>query len=323
MHDAYIAQHHLLLALIKDTHVAQALKEASLTENALKTVIQQIRGNRRVESKSAEQGFDALSKHATDLTSLAKEGKLYPVVGRDNEIRQVIRILCRRTKNNPVLIGESGVGKTAIAEGLAIRMARRDVPECLMGHLFSLDTRALMAGAKYKGEYEERVKAVLNEVEKASEDGIGVILVIDELHLIMAGKGAEGGEMDAANLLKPQLSRGKIRVIGTTTPAEYSKYIEKDTAFKKRFTEVIVNEPNMIDTVSILRGIKEKYEIHHGVRILDSAIVQAATLTHRYLTSGRLPDSVLDLVDGCCASVRMTRETAPEAIDQLEHKKLH
>lgn len=322
MHDAYIAQDHLLLALIKEPHVAQALKESSLSENALKTVIQQIRGNRRVESKTAEQGFDALAKYAVDLTSLAEEGKLDPVIGRDNEIRRVIRILCRRTKNNPVLIGEPGVGKTAIAEGLALRMARRDVPASLIGRLFSLDMGALMAGAKYKGEYEERVKSVLNEVEKAADEGVSIILFIDELHLIMAGKGAEGGGMDAANLLKPQLARGKIRVIGATTLAEYSKYIEKDAAFERRFAQVIVNEPNVPDTISILRGIREKYEVHHGVRILDGALVQAATLAHRYLTSRRLPDSAIDLVDECCASVRVTRETAPEAIDQLERKKL-
>ncbi|KAG8814497.1 hypothetical protein FRC17_001106 [Serendipita sp. 399] len=322
MHDSYIAQDHLLLALIKDPTITQALNEASLKEKVLTTVIQQIRGNRRVESKSAEQGFDALAKYATDLTALAEEGKLDPVIGRDNEIRRVIRILCRRTKNNPVLIGEPGVGKTAIAEGLAIRIARRDVPASLMGRLFSLDMGALMAGAKYKGEYEERVKSVLNEVEKASEEGVGVILFIDELHLIMAGKGAEGGGMDAANLLKPSLARGKIRVIGATTLAEYSKYIEKDAAFERRFAQVLVNEPNVPDTISILRGIREKYEVHHGVRILDSSLVAAATLAHRYLTSRRLPDSAIDLVDECCASVRVTRETAPEAIDQLERKKL-
>lgn len=322
MHDSYIAQDHLLLALIKDPTIVQALKEASITEGVIKTVIQQLRGNRRVESKSAEQGFDALSKYATDLTALAEEGKLDPVIGRDNEIRRVIRILCRRTKNNPVLIGEPGTGKTAIAEGLAQRIARRDVPASLMGRLFSLDMGALMAGAKYKGEYEERVKSVLNEVEKASEEGAGVILFIDELHLIMAGKGAEGGGMDAANLLKPQLARGKIRVIGATTLAEYSKYIEKDAAFERRFAQVLVNEPSVPDTISILRGIREKYEVHHGVRILDSALVAAATLAHRYLTSRRLPDSAIDLVDECCASVRVTRETAPEAIDQLERKRL-
>lgn len=253
---------------------------------------------------------------------MAEEGKLDPVIGRDNEIRRVIRILCRRTKNNPVLIGEPGVGKTAIAEGLAIRIAKRDVPASLLGRLFSLDMGALMAGAKYKGEYEERVKSVLNEVEKASEEGVGVILFIDELHLIMAGKGAEGGGMDAANLLKPSLARGKIRVIGATTLAEYSKYIEKDAAFERRFAQVIVHEPNVPDTISILRGIREKYEVHHGVRIMDTALVAAAQLAHRYLTARRLPDSAIDLVDECCASVRVTRETAPEAIDQLERKKL-
>ncbi|KAJ3527722.1 hypothetical protein NM688_g8093 [Phlebia brevispora] len=322
MHDSYIAQDHLLAAVIKDPSIAPILKEAGLTEAALKTSIDQIRGNRRVDSKNAEQGFDALNKYATDLTALASEGKIDPVIGRDNEIRRVVRILCRRTKNNPVLIGEPGVGKTAIVEGLAQRIVNRDVPASLLGRLYSLDMGALMAGAKYKGEYEERIKSVLNEVEKASEEGTGIILFIDELHLIMAGSGSEGGGMDAANLFKPLLARGKLRCIGATTLAEYRKYIEKDAALERRFAQVVVSEPSVTDTISILRGIREKYEVHHGVRILDPALIQAATLAHRYLTSRRLPDAAIDLVDEACASVRVTRETAPEAVDKLQRRKL-
>ncbi|THH11116.1 hypothetical protein EW145_g863 [Phellinidium pouzarii] len=322
MHDSYIAQDHLLLALLKDSSIASIIKEASLTEATLKTAIQQTRGDRRVDSKNAEQGFDALQKYAVDLTALAEEGKIDPVIGRDNEIRRAIRILCRRTKNNPVLIGEPGVGKTAIAEGLAQRIVKRDVPASLFCRLYSLDMGALMAGAKYKGEYEERIKAVLNEVEKSAEEGTGVILFIDELHLIMAGGGTEGGGMDAANLFKPLLARGKLRCIGATTLAEYRKYVEKDAALERRFAQVIVNEPSVPETISILRGIREKYEVHHGVRILDGALISAAQLAHRYLTSRRLPDAAIDLVDEACASVRVTRETSPEEIDKLERRKL-
>nr|QHW05433.1 heat shock protein 100 [Pleurotus ostreatus] len=323
MHDSYIAQDHLLLAVLKDATIQTIIKEAGLTEATLKTAIEQARGNRRIESKTAEQGFDALQKYAVDLTALAEEGKIDPVIGRDNEIRRVIRILCRRTKNNPVLIGEPGVGKTSIAEGLAQRIVKRDVPASLISRLYSLDMGALMAGAKYKGEYEERIKAGLNEVEKASEDGgPGVILFVDELHLIMAGRGAEGGGMDAANLFKPLLARGKLRCIGATTLAEYRKYIETDAALERRFAQVLVNEPSVLETISILRGIREKYEVHHGVRILDGALIQAATLAHRYLTSRRLPDAAIDLVGEACASVRVNRETEPEAIDKLQRKRL-
>lgn len=322
MHDSYIAQDHILLALLKDPSVSSVIKDAGLTEAALKTAIEQTRGNRRVESKNAEAGFDALQKYAVDLTALAEEGKIDPVIGRDNEIRRIIRILCRRTKNNPVLIGEPGVGKTSIAEGLAQRIVNRDVPASLIGRLFSLDMGALMAGAKYKGEYEERIKSVLSEVEKSSEDGKTIILFVDELHLIMAGRGAEGGGMDAGNLFKPLLARGKLRCIGATTLSEYRKYIETDAALERRFAQVLVNEPTVPETISILRGIREKYEVHHGVRILDGALISAATLAHRYLTSRRLPDAAIDLVDEACASVRVTRETAPEAIDKLQRRKL-
>ncbi|KAI6031834.1 P-loop containing nucleoside triphosphate hydrolase protein [Pisolithus microcarpus] len=322
MHDSYVAQDHLLLALIKDSTIQSVLKEAGLTEAVVKTAVQQIRGNRRIESRNAEAGFEALQKYAIDLTALAEEGKIDPVIGRDNEIRRVIRILCRRTKNNPVLIGEPGVGKTSIVEGLAQRIVNRDVPASLFGRIFSLDMGALMAGAKYKGEYEERIKSVLNEVEKSAEQGNQVILFIDELHLIMAGRGSEGGGMDAGNLFKPLLARGKLRCIGATTLAEYRKYIETDAALERRFAQVVVNEPTVGDTINILRGIREKYEVHHGVRILDGALISAATLAHRYLTSRRLPDAAIDLVDEACASVRVTRETAPEAIDKLQRRRL-
>ncbi|KAG2044849.1 P-loop containing nucleoside triphosphate hydrolase protein [Suillus americanus] len=322
MHDSYIAQDHILLALLKEPSLSSVIKDAGLTEAALKTAIEQTRGNRRVESKNAEAGFDALQRYAVDLTALAEEGKIDPVIGRDNEIRRIIRILCRRTKNNPVLIGEPGVGKTSIAEGLAQRIVNRDVPASLIGRLFSLDMGALMAGAKYKGEYEERIKSVLSEVEKSSEDGKSIILFVDELHLIMAGRGAEGGGMDAGNLFKPLLARGKLRCIGATTLSEYRKYIETDAALERRFAQVLVNEPSVPETISILRGIREKYEVHHGVRILDGALISAATLAHRYLTSRRLPDAAIDLVDEACASVRVTRETAPEAIDKLQRRKL-
>ena len=321
MHDTYIAQDHIILALLKDSTIQTILKENGLNEATLKTAIEAIRGNRRVESRTAEQGFDALQKYAVDLTALAEEGKIDPVVGRDNEIRRAIRILCRRycssfcnscqfffyqsfsrTKNNPVLIGEPGVGKTAIVEGLAQRIVKRDVPASLFARLWSLDMGALMAGAKYKGEYEERIKAVLNEVDKAADEGgPGIILFIDELHLIMAGRGAEGGGMDAGNLFKPLLARGKLRCIGATTLTEYRKYIETDPALERRFAQVLVNEPTVAETINILRGIREKYEVHHGVRILDGALVSATTLAHRYLTARRLPDSAIDLVDEACA----------------------
>jgi ATP-dependent Clp protease ATP-binding subunit ClpA len=268
-------------------------------------------------SESSPQITDAI-----DVTALAEQGKLDPVIGRDDIIRRCIRVLCRRTKSNPVLIGEPGVGKTAVVEGLAQRIVDRDVPVSLIGRLYSLDMGALMAGAKYKGEYEERIKAVLNEIEKAGDEGTPIILFIDEMHLIMAGQGAEGGGMDAANLLKPLLARGKLRCIGATTLAEYRKYIEKDSAFERRFAQVLVDEPDVPTTVSILRGLKEKYETHHGVEIVDGALVLAAQLAKQYLTARRLPDSAIDLIDEAASSVKIQRETRPEAIDVLERKKL-
>jgi ATP-dependent Clp protease ATP-binding subunit ClpA len=320
MHDSFIAQDHLLLALLQESSIQTIIKEAGLSVDKIKKAVEDMRNGRKIDSRTAESTFDALKKYAVDLTALAEEGALDPVVGRDNEIRRVVRILCRRTKNNPVLIGEPGVGKTAIVEGLAQRIVKRDVPASLIGRVFALDLGALMAGASHKGEYEERVKAVLDEVSKSTDEGPGVILFIDEMHLLVAGQGT--GSMDAANMLKPLLARGKLHCIGATTLAEYSKYIEKDAAFERRFSQVIVREPTVAETISILRGIREKYEVHHGVRILDPALIAAAELAYRYLTQRKLPDSAIDLVDECCANVKAERETRPEAIDNLERRKL-
>lgn len=321
--DAYIAQDHILLGLINDNTIKQLLKEAGLAnEQLIKTAITQARGGRHIDSKSAEAGYDALAKYCTDLTQLAAEGSLDPVIGRDNEIRRAVRVLSRRTKNNAVLIGSPGVGKTAIVEGLAQRVVDRDVPPNLLGKILSLDVGGLMAGAKYRGEYEERVKSVLADIEKMTADGTPCILFIDEMHLLMAGQGSSGGGMDAANLLKPMLARGKLRVIGCTTANEYRQYIEKDAALERRFQSILVNEPSVEDCIAILRGIRDKYEVHHGVRILDAAIVSAAQLAKRYLTDRRLPDSAIDLVDEACADVRVSRETVPEEVDKLERKRL-
>jgi len=320
--DSFIAQDHILLALMDDSTIEALLKRAGLANpELLRNAINQARGGRHIDSKSAEAGYDSLSKYCTDLTALASEGKLDPVIGRDNEIRRVIRVLSRRTKNNAVLIGNPGVGKTAVVEGLAQRVVDRDVPPNLLGKILALDMGSLMAGAKYKGEYEERVKAVLNDIEKMTNDGTPCILFIDEMHLIMAGKGGDTG-MDAANLLKPMLARGKLRCIGATTLNEYRTSIEKDAALDRRFQQVLVEEPTVEDTIAILRGIREKYEVHHGVRIMDGALVSAAQLAKRYLTSRKLPDAAIDLVDESCADVTVSRETVPEAIDNLERRKL-
>lgn len=315
--DTFIGTVHLISALVSDSQISSIIKEAGSTEAAVKSAVSAARAGKKVDSKSAEESFDALNKYAINLTELASEGKLDPVIARDDEIRRVIRILSRRTKNNPVLIGEPGVGKTAVVEGLAQRIISRDVPVNLLATVYALDMGALMAGASYKGQYEERVKAVIEECEKSQN----VILFIDEMHLIVAGQGNTSGGMDAANLLKPALARGKLRCIGATTLAEYRKYIEKDQALVRRFQEVLVNEPDVPSTISILRGIREKYELHHGVSIGDAAIVQAATLAHRYLTSRKLPDAAIDLIDEACAAVRVARDSQPEIIDKLERSR--
>ncbi|KAL0473485.1 heat shock protein [Neurospora intermedia] len=319
--DTYIAVDHLITALAEEPSIMNALKEANIPKPKLVTdAIQAIRGTKRVDSRNAdtEEEHENLAKFTIDMTAMAREGKIDPVIGREEEIRRVIRILSRRTKNNPVLIGEPGVGKTTVVEGLAQRIVNADVPDNLANcKLLSLDVGALVAGSKYRGEFEERMKGVLKEIAESKEM---IILFIDEIHLLMgAGASGEGG-MDAANLLKPMLARGQLHCIGATTLAEYRKYIEKDAAFERRFQQVIVKEPSVSETISILRGLKEKYEVHHGVTISDAAIVAAANLAARYLTSRRLPDSAIDLIDEAAAAVRVARESQPEIIDSLERK---
>ena len=319
--DTYVAMDHLITALAQDTKIQEALKEANIPNTKLiDTAIQQIRGTKRVDSKSAdaEEENENLKKFTIDMTAMAREGKMDPVIGREEEIRRVIRILSRRTKNNPVLIGEPGVGKTTVIEGLAQRIINADVPANLAAcRLLSLDVGSLVAGSKYRGEFEERMKGVLKEIEQSAEM---IVLFVDEIHLLMgAGASGEGG-MDAANLLKPMLARGQLHCIGATTLAEYRKYIEKDAAFERRFQQVLVKEPSVAETISILRGLKEKYEVHHGVTILDGAIVAAATLAARYITSRRLPDSAVDLIDEAAADVRVIRESQPEALDNMERR---
>lgn len=319
--DSFIAIDHLITALAQDSSIQRCLADANIPNTKLiDTAIQQIRGTKRVDTKTAdsEQENENLKKFTIDMTSLAREGKIDPVIGREEEIRRVIRILSRRTKNNPVLIGEPGVGKTTVVEGLASRIVNADVPANLAAcKLLSLDVGSLVAGSKYRGEFEERMKGVLKEIEESKEM---VVLFVDEIHLLMgAGSSGEGG-MDAANLLKPMLARGQLHCIGATTLAEYRKYIEKDQAFERRFQQVLVKEPSIPETISILRGLKEKYEVHHGVNILDGAIVAAATLAARYITARRLPDSAVDLIDEAAAAVRVSRESQPEALDTMERK---
>jgi ATP-dependent Clp protease ATP-binding subunit ClpB len=319
--DSFVAIDHLITSLCQEPNIQAALKEANIPNPKLiDTAIQQIRGTKRVDSKTAdaEEENENLKKFTIDMTAMAREGKMDPVIGREEEIRRVIRILSRRTKNNPVLIGEPGVGKTTVVEGLAQRIVNADVPTNLAAcKLLSLDVGSLVAGSKYRGEFEERMKGVLKEIESAHEM---IVLFVDEIHLLMgAGSSGEGG-MDAANLLKPMLARGQLHCIGATTLAEYRKYIEKDAAFERRFQQVLVKEPTIPETISILRGLKEKYEVHHGVNILDSAIVAAANLAARYLTARRLPDSAVDLIDEAAAAVRVTRESQPEALDNMERR---
>ncbi|KAF9139877.1 hypothetical protein BGX30_007374, partial [Mortierella sp. GBA39] len=316
--DSFISIDHVILALMDDAPTWKVFTDNGVTKTAFENAISQIRGNRKVESKNAEAGYEALSKYAIDMVSLAEQDKLDPVIGRDDEIRRVIRVLSRRTKNNPVLIGEPGVGKTAVVEGLAQRIVRKDVPVSLQCRLFSLDMGALIAGAKYRGEFEERLKAVLKEVKESEQ---GIILFIDEIHLVL-GAGKADGAMDAANLLKPMLARGELRCIGATTLDEYRQHVEKDPAFERRFQQVFVGEPSLSDTISILRGLKERYEVHHGVKVADAALVTAATLAHRYITNRFLPDKAIDLMDEACANTRVQLDSQPELIDQLERRHL-
>ena len=319
MKDEYVSVEHLLLGLLETAQggVAKLFSDYRITKEAVLQALQAVRGNQRVTTDSPEGTYDALEKYGTDLVKKAREQKMDPVIGRDEEIRNVVRILSRKTKNNPVLIGEPGVGKTAIVEGLAQRIVKKEVPKSLQDKsIFSLDMGALVAGAKYRGEFEERLKAVLNEVKKSEGQ---ILLFIDELHTIV-GAGKTEGSMDAGNLLKPMLARGELHCIGATTLDEYRRYIEKDPALERRFQPVMVNEPTVEDTIAILRGLKERYEVFHGVKITDPAIIAAATLSHRYITDRFLPDKAIDLIDEACAQLRTEMDSMPTELDTINRK---
>ena len=319
MGDDYVSVEHIMQSLIEnaDSTVSKLFSSYGVTKDKFLSALKNVRGNTRVNSDNPESTYDVLKKYGQDLVELARQQKLDPVIGRDEEIRNVIRILSRKTKNNPCLIGEPGVGKTAIAEGIAQRIVKGDVPDKLKDRtIFSLDMGALVAGAKYRGEFEERLKSVLKEVQKSEGK---IILFIDELHTVV-GAGKTDGAMDAGNLLKPVLARGELHCIGATTLDEYRMYIEKDAALARRFQPVTIDEPSVEDTISILRGIKERYEVYHGVKIADSAIIAAATLSDRYIQDRFLPDKAIDLIDEACASIKTELDSMPHELDEMQHK---